>query len=274
MNYRLLAVLFLFLMVNVACWQLTVAPTPLSIRSIFDYDTCAPPCWMGLIPGESTVEDVEQMFQENEALITPENLSVHIVRLPSGAFDVDLNTGLMRAGGYYFDIGEVEYMPGRVTSRIDIEQGYIADMLILAYETVSLADVLENMGNPDIVRLYIGFGDKTWFHLIYLELNLRVTLTIQTDTCYTALLSEALMIDSIFYYSPSVASRIEVSTLSEYDIPQPNLTRYISFNDRDVPLELWQSWLTGEVDMPCKEAWAQLPVPEITPAVEATPTAP
>jgi hypothetical protein len=49
------------------------------------------------------------------------------------------------------------------------------------------------------------------------------------------------------------------------DVPQPALTGYRFVEERDVPLETWEQWLSGEVDMSCEDAWAELTPPEIIP---------
>ncbi|MDQ7035943.1 MAG: hypothetical protein Q9P01_14250 [Anaerolineae bacterium] len=71
----------------------------------------------------------------------------------------------------------------------------------------------------------------------------------------------------MLYFSPIAALRLESY---DYDIPQPSLTGYRLLSERDVPMELWQSWLNGDIDMSCEEAWELLPAPEITPAVGMT----
>ncbi|MDQ7026574.1 MAG: hypothetical protein Q9P01_14245 [Anaerolineae bacterium] len=140
MRYWLFALLLLSLTTGVVWSQSDTTSIPQPLQSIFDYDICAPPCWMGLISGESTVEDVEQMLHANEDLIPPETLSVANVWSDSEGYAINPETGNLQIGGYYFDLGEVERTPGQVTSRISFDEGYIDDMLILAHETIPLAD--------------------------------------------------------------------------------------------------------------------------------------
>jgi hypothetical protein len=247
-------------------------PTPQPIRSVFDYDTCAPPCWMGLVAGESTFTDVKYALRTIDDPILRETLDIVISRLPSGEDDINPYTGEIQTGAFLFDINTISYIDEgiRSPSRIEIGDGRVDIMVINAHQPIILDDVLINLGEPDFFRLCICSADWTYITLIYIELNLRVSFRHSTDVCRTSLLPHELLMKSLLYYSPELASNIVGSTLSEYDIPQPNLTRYSFLNERDVPLDVWQSWLDGEVDMSCEEFWTELPIPEITPAVEIT----
>jgi len=76
-----------------------------------------------------------------------------------------------------------------------------------------------------------------------------------------------MVLDSVLYYSPEAAVR---PFKTDHDVPQPALTGYRLLNDRLVPLEVWQTWIEGNVSLSCEDAWAQLPEPEITPAIDVT----
>ncbi|MBC7870941.1 MAG: hypothetical protein H7Y09_08890 [Chitinophagaceae bacterium] len=74
------------------------------------------------------------------------------------------------------------------------------------------------------------------------------------------------------YYS--VAEAVSLIVTIEGGIPQPALTRYVIETDRDVPIDLWLSWLDGENDLSCEEAWLQLEPREATPIPGQVPTIP
>jgi hypothetical protein len=48
----------------------TANSTPAHARSLFIEDTCSPPCWFGLIPGESTSADVVNLIETSEVFGT------------------------------------------------------------------------------------------------------------------------------------------------------------------------------------------------------------
>jgi hypothetical protein len=119
-----------------------------------------------------------------------------------------------------------------------------------------------------------GYED-VFLRLIYDELRLRLWLPSLPENCSTLHLENRFWVSSISYYSPQAAVAPREGFLLESDQLQPALLAY-DFSDRDVSLETWQSWLDGEVDMPCWEAWEQLPEEVVLPTVPAltpTPTA-
>ena len=123
--------------------QAEVTPTVQPIQSIFDYDICAPPCWMGLIPGESTSADVERMFAENRSLIAPESIEGGATRLKNGEYAIDAATGLINIGGYNFDVGvrTPQYGLGglRLSSAVDITYGVVDVIAVLDFGEIPLA---------------------------------------------------------------------------------------------------------------------------------------
>lgn len=218
---------------------------------------------MGLVAGQSTSLDVDLSLQMLDEFGLMTWLSEPINR----GDNIDPDTGLVQTGGYLFDIEETEREPSKLASRIEIREGLVDLMVIDSHRKIPLIEVIRNLGTIDISRLHID-TERVRIALIYIDMRLRINLVQSIDNCHTGLLTETLIVDSILYYSPSAATSLVPS--ADYDFLQPALTRYGLLNDRDVPLDLWQSWLDGEVDMSCEEAWELLPEPEITPAVEMT----
>ncbi len=264
----LTGVLAVLVIVPVFAQETTETPTP--IRSIFPYDTCAPPCWMGLIPGESTAHDVDVMLEQNQDIILPKDVSASIHYLPTGELAIDSTMGETFFGTYYFHLGEPYFDQMGISDRIEIEDGKVGVILIHPDLRIPLADSLEDLGNPDIVRMMsFSFGNgTTWMDLIYLEPRLRVGLQQDGDECAVATLLEGMAASTVFYYSPNAAVELGRYGL---EIEQPRLRGYLFPEERDVPLDTWQSWLAGEVDQSCAEAWSRLPEPEITPSPTLTP---
>lgn len=259
--------IFMVLLLMIAGTAQSQTATPIPIRSIFPYDTCAPPCWMGLIPGESTAHDVDTMLEQNQDIIIPKDVSTSIHYLPTGELAIDSTTGETLLGTYYFHLGEPYFDQMGISNRIEIEDGKVHAILIHPDQRISLEENLEDLGDPDIVRMMLfSFGNgTTWMDLIYLEPRLRVGLSQDGDDCTVATLREGMAVSRVFYLSPNAAAELG---RFKYDVDQPRLLEYLHLEERDVPLDTWQSWLKGEVDQSCAEAWAQLSPPEITPPPE------
>lgn len=262
-------VVFILLLVN--GWsgfaQDEVTQTPTVPYSIFADDTCAPPCWMGLIPGESTAADVEAMLAENQDLIDPEHVSMSLARLESGEFAIDPNTGEVIRATYNFNITVPYFDTMGTTSRVLIREGIVYKIVIHAHERITLTEVLESFSEPEIVRMGVFHTLLPDLLFVYLDTRIRVKLKLDNTDCNVATLQDEMIVSSVSYFSPDAA--IELERYEPNGVEQPALI-YLHSNDRDVPLDLWQSWLDGEVDMSCEEAWELLPEPEITPVVEMT----
>lgn len=266
MKYCFFALVFLLLTAGVVWSQSDTTPTPQPLQSIFDYDTCAPPCWMGLIPGVSTIEDVENLLEAYPDLFPIESRDTTVGRIPSGERDIDPDIGRINTAYISFDIGEVR-PDDFFISRVEIREGVVSVMVILNYETLDLASVFNSYGMPDTVRLVDSATDLVHLLLIYEDIPLRVNLHYPSSNCTIRAMIDGALVDSIIYYSLAGAMRL---TTYDYDIPQHDLTGYRLLSERDVSMDVWQAWLNGDVDMSCEEAWVQLPAPEITPAVEVT----
>jgi len=270
---RLLLLLGLFCLVFTVRIQAQteVTPTVQPIQSIFDYDTCAPPCWMGLIPGESTSADVEQMFEENRDLIDPESIEGGATRLRNGEYAIDAATGLITLGGYSFDVGvrTKPHKPGEVRSGVDITYGVVDIITVLDFGEIPLRRVLQRLGTPDIIQMNVLLSNSsTWFMLIYLEPALSISLEVSNPVCQTSNLLDDLMFRGAVYFSPDAAQRV-VQAVPEMPA-QPWLTGYGLPRVRPVPPETWAAWMSGEVDVPCAEAWAGLPAAPVQPLYEVT----
>ncbi|GAB5493457.1 MAG: hypothetical protein Phog2KO_36720 [Phototrophicaceae bacterium] len=226
--------------------------------SVFAYDTCAPPCWMGLIPGESTASDVEAMLAENQDLIDPESISMSVARLESGEFAIDPDTNEVIRATYTFDVATPYFNTMGTTSRVLISERSVYEIAILSHERISINEIINNLGEPDFVRLYVLNGGTNWLAFIYLDLQIRINFNQPDQTCNVKNVTNNMTLFTARFLSSS-------AVIGEF-----GLLDYLSSQSRDVPLDLWQSWLNGEVDMSCEEAWALLPEPEITPAPEVT----
>jgi hypothetical protein len=251
MKYHLFAVLFLSLMANVACWQFAVAPTPQPIRSIFDYDTCAPPCWMGLIPGISTSAEVEEVLN---------NLESPFNGWTSNYYNnvIDAESGVIVDGAYYFF--PERYSQSATDSLISITNGIVDAIFILPPERIHPQQVVEALGLPDDVQLIRA-------QLYYLELaytNELIRVRFIARNCSLNSLNEDFVVDLALYFSPEKA--IELVETDFGMQPQILAYHFSSELGRQVPIELFQSWLDGEGQGFCDMAVDELsPVPQLPP---------
>jgi hypothetical protein len=205
---RWLLLLVLLVPLRILWAQTDATATPQIVRSIFDYDTCAPPCWLDLIPGQSTPADVQASFQKHSDIIPPQSIHIGPAATQTGE-DIDPETGYMRNGQYSFDVGEpIEMQPGVATirSRIDVYESKVDLIVIVPQEPILLAQVLDRLGTPDVIQLHFGIVGLAWFVLIYEEPHLRVNITqphLQgdftqpTQDCDLTTLPEHMMLDSI-----------------------------------------------------------------------------
>jgi hypothetical protein len=244
--------------------EVTPSVTPEPRTSIFDYDICAPPCWMGITPDESTAQDVEQLLQTHTDLVDPDSIS-KVGAFIGNSRAIDPDTNIVITGSYYFQVGIVDpaYKKMGIRSYVGIIDHKVDIIHVLSYRESSLGQTLSRLGSPHIIRADITpYDSKFNVTLIYLEPRLRLNLSISTEDCWTESLSENMYVNSILYYSENAAEEL-FPFLG--DVPQPVLTGYRFVEERDVPPELWEQWLSGEVDMSCEEAWAELTPPEIIP---------
>jgi len=249
--------------------QTDVTHTMSPMQSVFDYDICAPPCWMGLIPGESTSADVERMLAENADLIDPLTIDSGASRSRTGEYAIDPVAGLIIQGGFSFDIGErtQPHQPGEARSGVSIAQGVLDRLTVLSFDPISLQTILERLGNPDLVRLSKPAGvSHLSFKLVYLEEYVYLVVRAEAELCRTSNLQDEMLFFVMLYFSPQAAQRVEQRTP---ELPaQPALTAYRSVEDRPVPSETWNAWMNGEVDLSCAEAWETLPEAPVQPLSE------
>ena len=116
---------------NVAQEQNTPTPPP-PFNSVFADDTCHAPCWFGLIPGESTASDVEEMIENTQ----------DIFRVGRGHdndeldfTDIPVIDGAYRLEWRDFSMRRLHIIP----SRVFMENGIIQSIHAKAQHSVSLA---------------------------------------------------------------------------------------------------------------------------------------
>jgi len=258
--------------------ETTPEPTEQTPHSIFSNDTCAPPCWFGLIPGVSTAADALVVLENEEYFIKPDE---HRAEFSDG--EIDSETGCLVDGQYNFDMSLFD-LPFSYNyfaySHVYVQMGIVDEIMVRMNEFVTLREALAALGTPDQVRLEFALWSY-YIEFIYLEPRLRVTLTYdhgaaRRSDCYLPDTLDDMWVHIIIYYSPESAIELKNVRVSDsLTLQQPALTAYGDGGaDRYVPPETWESWLRGEVNMSCADAWEALPEEMVLPEIPVeTPTA-
>ncbi len=227
-------------------------PTAEASNSIFPQDTCVPPCWFGLVPGESGAEEVATFVQEANILFS-ESRGVTVHR--SNIFDKE--EGYLIGGSYNFYWPEYLQRSAGNNSLI-LRDGILEEIWVYADRSVHLGQALEILGPPSSVRL--GFLPYALPSLVFVYDDMRLLVLFldgSRNECAVVNLDEHFEVDSLYYYSPEAWSTNQLYTVGG------------AF--RFVPPEVWQTWLDGRANTDCLETWEQLPETMSTPSPTQSP---
>jgi hypothetical protein len=204
--------------------------------SLFEHDTCTPPCWFGLTPGKSTIQDVVNTFTENpdEFWVVSEDTPDRLTTKQQFFHELDANEQLE------FLMSNADYGGHAIlSSRIAISDNRIDYIDLLPPQRLTLGQVVYRLGKPNQVAAYVVMN-TLYIYLYYTDLNLDVGLAANSDTCEMYAFSTNFRLDSATYYWPegplSIKSR-EFDKKYYYPVPE---TR-------------WQSWLSGKLESTCKQ---------------------
>jgi hypothetical protein len=244
-GFLILLIMAWFLIINIVAQS---TPTPDGIEvALFPDDNCENTCWMGLIPGESTAADVEQVLDE-----LGNQLSYWSAGSQNNVMDPD--TGYLIYGDYQFRwqlySGNNYQQPA---SLIAIENSIIDVILISADGQITLDQVLNVLGQPDDIqfartRLY-------YLTLVYVDKLMQIRFIIP-EGCTINTLDEDSEVWVVYHSFKSASELIE----TDYGL-QPRLIAYAfpKSLERQVSLEIFNSWLNSDDDFYCIEAWQTLP---------------
>ncbi len=255
---------------DIAAQEVTETPTPDGIQgSIFANDTCAPPCWFGLIPGESTSAEVL------EFLATSAQVAGLAIYQNGKWIRVDSETPWIADGKYNFEFGPFERENCCTgSSRAYIREGLLDSVDIVAREHITMDEVIMRLDWPDEIRLsrfaYTGteFADFTIefiYYDLYLSVGLATDVVLSTPRmCHFPSLRGNYWVGGVTYYSHRRATElVDVFVPNEESQQQPALLRY-DLEQRHVPREMWET-LIGDEPTTCQELWETLPEERIIP---------
>lgn len=226
--------------------EATITPTLFKMNSLFEGDTCEPPCWFGLRPGESTSEDVYQFLSKNSSrfynyLIKEGHTSDN---LPIVA--ATLNLQPLKEGKAIDFFWQASSYKGNMTSNssISFTDDLVSVMDIQPNVPISLNTTLQLLGEPDSLRAGISFN-YDFILLYYPKSEMIVELTVsRDDDCKIANISQQFQVEIVSYLArPAYLERVrDILNGSDY-----------------IPKSIWESWITGGVNASCEDAIASLP---------------
>lgn len=257
-----------------------IQPTEQPVQSIFLDDTCAPPCWFGITPGESTSADVEAMFRRYQSMFG--SLFIwYPDRYPRREDGMIVGTVLGFWWGVYTRHDTPITYPGirpdsQTWSLISIGENGIVELISTsANREVPLAEVLELLGNPDDIYLvpvpnYDGEGGNAFaLSIRYVEQRLGVRfLTFPHPTCTASSVLENFHVDAVLYYSADEASR-----LVPVDSVHPEQATYFPrlvvpvITGRQIRGADWDRFINGEGYEQCEDFFDSLPDTYVVPTL-------
>lgn len=238
--FSIVTIIFIVFGISITQWAavdvitIDLTPTMDAELSWFVEDNCAMPCWMGLIPGKSTAQEVEAFIQAADP-------AVFCCWETSRRSEFDPVTGYIVNGGYSFYWQEY-FRPDnshQLGSYFSIENSTLLFINVEVNEFISPQQIIEALGQPDRVRFSVGLYNDPEIILNYLNSSLRIDIHGEKEGCTLSDMANRFWVDTILYYAPSYSDRIN---------------KYLDiFNYFDVPLNTWKDWLAGEVDTFCYE---------------------
>jgi hypothetical protein len=220
----LLIVVFAFWGCQPASLSTLPASTPQNRQSIFEQDSCAPPCWFGLTPGVSSTDEVIALLQDGEIFSSDARIWG---RTPEPLV-------LIEEGSYLF------YWRHSLTvnHQINVENGVVTLISATVDRSVPLRRILERMQLPSFVRFDQVF--HVWLiHLFYPDAGVVVMLEVQREICeMNSFLEDTTALQAIYY---------PVSEYQDFIQQHPHNLWF------EVPTETWTQWLSGETEGSCEE---------------------
>jgi hypothetical protein len=228
--------LSLFGVVRFASGQEEPTPTEPNMVSLFPDDICSPPCWFGLIPGESTTEDVINMFNQYNDLFI-----VNPRRIENGNTSelvADMEPLLNGQGVEFRWLKWNRDDDWRTPNNVGITDNILTSIYIILNEDVSLENTLNQLGRPFVIRatysLYI-----VELLMFYPDEKLIIFLAADRFECQANSMMRDFEVLHLLYLSDEtyLTSSAEVRRIGFY-----------------VPHQIFDGWMSGEVEGTCEEA--------------------
>jgi hypothetical protein len=241
-------VIFLFIMIySVYSVPLQLTPVPtsesISVESLFSHDTCAPPCWFGLTPGQSTSQDVVAFIESSdETIFCCWDTSFRSTFDPTESYVID-----GRYSFYWRDYDRPDKDTRQGNSGLRIQDGILDWMQIGMPDIVTLDQILASLREPSRVQ-FTSLFYRPFVILSYDDLRVNVGLIGDRDACTVFNLRERLAVSNVEYHS-----LLSYERARGYEDSSP-----LAANIYDVPLSTWRTWLNNDVTTSCDEAITEL----------------
>lgn len=200
-------------------------------------DSCIAPCWKGLTPGKSTSQEVAYFLSQGRR--SSEFCCLRVTRRST----FDPITGSMIKGRYSFYWSNrtrtnFTYVP---TNQFRIEDHTLISIGLVINHVITLGQILDLIGQPEQISFYVALYGHPMLTLEYLDLDLstRINFAGEAAGCTMSDIKDAWWMDSISFYT--LASLKKTNEFNLLPIPE-------------VPLDLWEDWLSGKVTSTCEEA--------------------
>ncbi len=224
-----------------------VTPEAEAIRSLFSGDTCEPPCWFGLIPGESSEEEILAFLNDYASAIS--------VRPTRKLFDSE--TGDLISIHYSFSWHDYSYFnPPRVN--LTLQNGVLDHIWANPNREITFGEMFDVLGYPD--QLYLGTVGWSLLTAIYENPRVRILLDSRSpsSSCKIHDIAREFRIMEIEYFSMEAAQELVTPAFSPNDAePEPSLL-LPGKNNYLVSKEQFEEWLNDQGDATCSEIWHQL----------------
>ena len=209
-------------------------PTPTSIPKTYgqlflEEEGCTPMCFFGLVMGESTVEELLGVLNEQSYFVWRPSESVG-----TNPTVFDEQTGHVEDGSYIIywnDEQPFDSIAGDIYIKDSVVQLInISNALQLGYD-----DVFEAFGGFDYLEAGAGLYSVD-FDLYYEESGTIISFSIPRNKCSLNNLRSHMFLNNIFYLNAS---------------SETTVTRAIP-----VDIQTWNDWLDSDADISCDEAFA------------------
>ena len=119
-------------------------------RSLLTGDPCEPPCWQGLTPGESTLEDVNE-FMRTSGFVSPLTVHRSALRIAGGervGLSIWWQSNVWGAGG---------------SNNFDIHGGVLDSITIHPHYDVTLGRLINRYGPPEKYVAFLPIGGPLYY---------------------------------------------------------------------------------------------------------------